>query len=123
MGSSRPYPTALSSCTAIQELVFAFRDFRRQGGGPVVVIDLQAGGKWLLPNLYFLMRLLETEPVISELVFTEAQGGTDGYVVGTWGPMTSRRRVEHAVPNYAEAAAELSSSTARDLDKLDQAQE
>ena len=37
--------------------------------------------------------------------------------------MTSRRRVEHAVPNYAEAAAELSSSTARDLDKLDQAQE
>jgi hypothetical protein len=37
--------------------------------------------------------------------------------------MTSRRRVEHAVPNCAEAAAELSSSTARDLDKLDQAQE
>jgi hypothetical protein len=37
--------------------------------------------------------------------------------------MTSRRRVEHAVPNCAEAAAELTSSTARDLDKLDQAQE
>jgi hypothetical protein len=114
---------ALSSGTAIHELVSSFRDFRRQGAGPVVVIDLQDGSKWRLPNLYFLMRLVETEPVISELVFTEARGGTDGYVVGTCRPDDLRRRVELAVPHYAEAAVELSSSVALDLDKLDQAQE
>ena len=79
---------ALSSGTAIQELVYAFREFRRKGAGPVVVIDLQDGRKWRLPNLYFLTRLLETEPVVSELVFTEMHGGSDGYVVGAVAPTT-----------------------------------
>jgi hypothetical protein len=52
---------ALSSGTSIQQLLSALRDFRRKGAGPVVVIDLQDGHKWRLPNLYFLTRLLENE--------------------------------------------------------------
>ena len=112
---------ALSSGTAIQELVAAFRDFRRKGGGPVVVIDLQDGHKWRLPNLYFVTRLLETEPVISELVFTEARGGTDGYLVGSCRPDELRRHVELAAPAYAAASVTLDTPAARNLNVPEQA--
>ena len=114
---------ALSSGTAIQELVSAFRDFRRKGAGPVVVIDLQDGRKWRLPNLYFLTRLLETEPVVSELVFTEMHGGSDGYVVGSCRPDDLRRQVELMVPGYRGASDKLSTLVERDLGVVAQAQD
>lgn len=114
---------ALSSGTAIQELASAFRDFRRRGAGPVVVIDLQDGRKWRLPNLYFLTRLLELEPTISQLLFTEARGGVDGYVVGTCHPDEFRRQVEVDVPSYEDASSALDTTVERDLDDVVQAQE
>jgi hypothetical protein len=82
-------------------VVSSLRELRRQGEGPAGIIDLQDGHKWRLPNLYFLARLLEMEPVVSELVFTEMRGGTDGFLVGTARPDEFRRRVEQVVPMYA----------------------
>lgn len=98
---------ALSSGTSISTLVNALRDLDRQGGSPIGVIDLQDGRKWRLPNLYFLARLLELEPVVRQLVFTEMKGGVDGYLVGSAAPEDVRRRIEQAVPQYASAAAML----------------
>ena len=118
------YVAALSSGTAIQDLhTPAFREFRRRGAGPVVVIDLQEGNKWRLPNLYFLTQLLATEPVISELVFTEARGGVDGYVVGSSHPDDLRRQIEVSVPGYGAASVQLRAPSERHLEDIGQAQD
>jgi hypothetical protein len=113
---------ALSSGTAISDLVASLRRLRRVGGSPVVVIDLRDGDKWRLENLYFLARLLEIEPLVSELVFTEVRGGTDGYLVGTCGPEEFRRQVERTVPGYADAASRFSIPADADLSDAAQAQ-
>jgi hypothetical protein len=99
--------TGLSAGTTINELMSSLRELRRKGGSPVGVIDLQDGRKWRLPNLYALARLLDMDPVVSELVFTEIQSGTDGYLVGTCSPDELRRQIEHAVPKYSAAATAL----------------
>jgi hypothetical protein len=99
--------SALSSGTQINELVRRLRELRRQGGGPVGMIDLQDGHKWRLPNLYFLARLLEIEPVVKCLVFTEMRGGIDGYFVGSCLPSELRRQTEQTVPGYADASHDL----------------
>jgi hypothetical protein len=98
---------ALSNGTSISTLVTAIRDLDRQGGSPIGIIDLQDGHKWRLPNLYFLARLLELEPVVRQFVFTEMTGGVDGFLVGSAAPEDVRRRIEQAVPPYADAAALL----------------
>jgi hypothetical protein len=107
--------SVLSSGTAISTVISALRELRRQGGGPVGIIDLQDGRKWRLPNLYFLARLLEIEPVVSELVFTKMRSGTDGFLVGTARPEEFRRRVEQVVPAYAAASASLTLPGVRNL--------
>jgi len=114
---------ALSTSTGITELLAALREFRNKGAGPVVVIDLRDGHKWRLPNLYFLVRLLEIEPVVSELVFTEIRGGTDGHVVGTCSPGDFRRQVEAVVPGYAAAASTIQTPVQPDLHDMNQAQQ
>jgi hypothetical protein len=115
--------SALSSGTDIQALLAALGEFRRKGAGPVVVIDLQDGRKWRLPNLYFLTRLLEKEErLVSELVFTEARGGYDGYLVGTSNPGDLWRQVELTTPVYAAAATNLETQAAANLDDIAQAQ-
>jgi hypothetical protein len=86
------------------------------------VIDLQAGTKWRLPNLYFLAHLLEIEPVILQLVFTEMRGVVDGYVVGTCTPGDFRAQVERAVPSYAVAVVANPVPQGQDLDDPAQAQ-
>jgi hypothetical protein len=99
--------SALSSGTSISSLVKTLRDLDRLGGSPIGIIDLQDGHKWRLPNVYFLARLLELEPVVRELVFTEMRAGMDGYLVGSAAPGDVRQRIEQAVPMYASAAAML----------------
>jgi hypothetical protein len=114
---------ALSSGTSINQLISALRDFRRQGAGPVVVIDLQDGRKWRLPNLYFLTRLLAiNEGLVSELVFTEARGEYDGYLVGTCSPGHLQSQVELTTPRYAAAAKNLETPADPNLDDPVQAQ-
>lgn len=106
---------ALSTSTDIAELISALRQLRRKGGSPVVIIDLQVGRKWRLPNLYFLARLLEIEPVVSQLLFTEARGGTDSYFVGNCRPEELRRQMEQALPVFRDAAQNIRLSTELDL--------
>jgi hypothetical protein len=113
--------SALSSGTDIGLLVSALQSLRDQGGSPVAIIDLRAGQKWRLPNLYFLARLLEVDPVVSQLVFTEERHGVDGYLVGTaeCGPL--RRAIERDVPPYAAASASLAMPTVGNLSDVAQA--
>jgi hypothetical protein len=47
-------------------------------GAEVVIVDLEAGAKWRYPNLYFLVRLLEADPHVLHMVFTESRGGEGG---------------------------------------------
>ena len=114
---------ALSSGTRISEIVASLRELRRQGGAPVGIIDLKEGGKWRLPNLYFLARLLETEPVVSQLVFTEVRGGSDGYVLGSCLPDELRHQIERTVPSYADASPTLRLPSDVDLADAAQAQQ
>jgi hypothetical protein len=114
---------ALSSGTTISSIVASLREFRREGAGPVGIIDLKDGRKWLLPNLYFLTRLLEIEPLVSELVFTEIRGGSDGYLVGSCGRDELRRQIEQTVPGYADASRNLRLPTNGDLADVVRAQE
>jgi hypothetical protein len=111
----------LSEGTTISQLMSSLRELRRKGGSPVGVVDLQDGRKWRLPNLYALARLLEMDPVVSELVFTEMRSGSDGYLVGTCRPDELRRQIEHAVPNYSAAAS--AHPAGLDLADLAQAQQ
>jgi hypothetical protein len=122
--SSIPNDNAgLSVGTTISQLVSSLRQLRREGGSPVGIIDLQDGHKWRLPNLYALARLLEMDPVVSELVFTEIRSGTDGYLVGTCRPDELRRQIEHAVPNYSAAGPTLRLPAPLDLADATQAQQ
>lgn len=114
---------ALSSGTTISLIISSLRNLRLQGGSQAGIIDLQNGHKWRLPNLYFLARLLEIDPVVSQLIFTEMRGGTDGYLVGTCEQGDLRRRIEQAVPIYARAAGALLLPAGSDLTNLDRAQE
>jgi hypothetical protein len=113
----------LSSDTAISALVSSLRNRRLEGGSPVSIIDLQDGHKWRLPNLYALTRLLEVDPVASELVFTEMRGAIDGYLVGTCRPDELRHRIEQAVPEYSAAAGTLRLPAGLDLANVEQAQQ
>ena len=114
--------TALSSGTQIKDLVKRLRELRRRGGGPVGIIDLRDGHKWRLPNLYFLARLLEIEPAVKCLVFTEMHGGIDGYFVGSCLPSELRRQTEQLVPGYADASQDLHLPTEPNFADLAQAQ-
>lgn len=96
--------SALSAGTSISDLVSKLRDLRRQGGTPTGVVDLQYGHKWRMPNIYFLARLLEIDPVVRQLIFTETRGGIDGFLVGTAPPELIRLRIEQTLPAYAEAS-------------------
>jgi hypothetical protein len=104
----------LSSSTNISSLVSAVRTSRQEGRGPIAIIDLREGTKWLLRNLYFLVLLLEIDEQVVELVFTETRAGTDGYLVGTSTPAAFRLRIEQGVPAYADAASIASLARLRD---------
>jgi hypothetical protein len=123
LGSIPNDTLGLSAGTTITELLSALRKLRQEGGSPVGIIDLQDGRKWRLPNLYALARLLEMDPVVSELAFTEIRFGTDGYLVGTCLPGELRHQIAQAVPNYSAAAPKLSFSSPLDVANFNDAQQ
>jgi hypothetical protein len=88
----------------------------------VGVIDLKDGNKWRRPNLYFLGRLLELEPIVSQLAFTESRGGTDGYFVASCQPGDLRGKIEQTVPGYADASRGLDLPSDLDLADAGQSQ-
>jgi hypothetical protein len=73
----------------------------------LVIVELEGGAKWRYPNLYFLARLLEADPGVRQLIFTEAHGGEGGFFVCMSSPSELRKRFEAAVPAYAESGREL----------------
>jgi hypothetical protein len=93
--------------TGLDELMLDLGRLRRQGGTPVVVIDLRNGEKWKRPNLYLFARLLDQERV-AQLVFTKMRGERDGYLVGTCRPTDVVREIERSAPFYAQQASSLS---------------
>jgi hypothetical protein len=73
----------------------------------LVIVELGDGVKWRYPNLYFLARLLEADPGVRQMIFTEARGGEGGFFVGMCSPSELSKRLEAAVPAYAEAGRHL----------------
>jgi WD40 domain-containing protein len=69
----------------------------------LVIIGLEGGAKWRYPNLYFLARLLEADPGVRQMIFTEARGGGGGFFLCMGSPSELRERLEAAVPAYARA--------------------
>jgi hypothetical protein len=74
----------------------------------LVIVELEGGAKWRYPNLYFLARLLEADPGVRQMIFTEARGGEGGFFVCMCSPSELRKRLEAAVPAYAESGRHLS---------------
>jgi hypothetical protein len=74
----------------------------------LVIVELEGGAKWRYPNLYFLARLLEADPGVRQMIFTEARGGEGGFFVCMCSPSELRNRLEVAVPAYAESGRHLS---------------
>ena len=92
----------------------------KERGAEVVTVDLDAGNKWRYPNVYFLERLLEADPVVRQVVFTESRGGEAGYFVAMCSPSELRERFETAFPPYADAGKQLSIPAEMDAPGLDQ---
>ena len=74
----------------------------------LVIVELEGGAKWRYPNLYFLARLLEADPGVRQMIFTEARAGEGGFFVCMCSPSELRKRLEAAVPAYAESGQHLS---------------
>jgi hypothetical protein len=72
---------AHSTSTGITEVIASLRSPRVQGGAPCGIIDLLTGTKRRLPKLYYLAVVLEIDPVVAKLFFTEMRRGIDGYFV------------------------------------------
>jgi hypothetical protein len=106
---------ALSSSTGISEVIAALRELRIRGGAPCGIIDLQTGAKWRLPNLYYLSVVLEVDPVVDMLFFTEIRRGIDGYFVRMSRPGEFRRQIEQAVPAFSEARGTVQLPESGDL--------
>jgi hypothetical protein len=99
--------SALSNGTTISLIISSLRKLLHEGRAPVGTIDIRSGQQWRLPNLYFFSRLLEIEPVVSELLFTEVRNDIDGYLIATCRPDELRRQVEQMVPIYSSASSEI----------------
>jgi hypothetical protein len=69
----------------------------------VVLVDLGGGDKWLLPNLYFLVFMLEKWTCISLVVFTEPKDDVAAMYVACSPPAVLRRRLEEVRPAFADA--------------------
>lgn len=114
---------ALSSSTAINEVITALRALRIRGGAPCAIIDLQTGDKWKLPNLYYLSVVLEVDPVVGLLFFTEIRRGIDGYFVRMIRPGEFCRRIEQAVAAYGVARRAVQLPASGDLSDIAFAQQ
>jgi hypothetical protein len=115
--------SALSSSTGIVSVIAALRSLQLQGGRPYATIDLQTGRKWRLPNLYYLSVLLERDPVVSLLFFTEMRRGIDGYFVRMGRPRELRVQIEQALPAYGEARSAVQLPAGGDLQEPNTAQQ
>jgi hypothetical protein len=75
---------------------------RKEG---VVIVGLGAGDKWLLPNLFFLVHMLERWTFVSVLVFTESEDATAPLYIACTSPRALRDRLEVVRPELTQARA------------------
>jgi hypothetical protein len=113
----------LSTSTGITEVIASLRTLRIQGGAPCGIIDRQTGRKWRLPNLYYLSVVLEIDPIVAMLFFTEMRRAIDGYFVRMSNPREFRRQIEQAVPAYSMAMGAVQLPQGGDLSNMDTAQQ
>ena len=73
-------------------------------GLAVVLVDLGAGDKWVLPNLYFLALVFERWTGVEALVFTKTEGDATGLFVAGAPPRGLRKQLEVVRPEFAAAA-------------------
>ena len=106
---------ALTSDTGISTVIAALSKLRIRGGAPCGIIDLQTGSKWRLPNVYYLSVVLEVDPVVDMLLFTEKRRGIDGYFVRMSRPDDIRRQIEQALPAYSAARGSVQIPASGDL--------
>ena len=103
-----PAPFSISEAMTVASGVQALR----ATGSPTAVVDLGAGTKWRLPNLYYLAWLIAHEPVLHWLVFTETEQTVSGVFVGVAHAADVCHRIEGAYPEYAQVAPQLAAGTA-----------
>jgi hypothetical protein len=84
-------------------LIASLSALRDKGGAPCAVIDLQAGDKWRLPNLYYLSIILGVDQAARVFFFTEMRDSVDGYFIRSCPPKEFCRLVEKAIPAYSRA--------------------
>jgi hypothetical protein len=91
--------------TSLASSIIAKADEVYEKGTGVVPVDLGAGDKWLLPNLYFLALVFERWTHVEVLVFTRAEAGTtDRFFVACTSPRDLRRKLDAVRPELASAA-------------------
>jgi hypothetical protein len=108
--SPRPLETTGSgqfTSTDASEIINSMNELHSKRA-ELVIVELEGGAKWRYPNLYFLARLLEPDPEVRQMIFTEARAGEGGFFVCMCSPSELRKRLEAAVPAYAEAGRHLS---------------
>lgn len=71
----------------------------------VVSVDLGAGRRWLVPNLYFFALLLDSRTSVKQLVFTETKERDDGFFVGMCPPREVVKTLGFEAPTLNTAAA------------------
>jgi hypothetical protein len=94
---------ALSAATSISKLITSLSELRAKGGAPCAVIDLQAGNKWRLPNLYYLSIIVGVDAAARVFFYTEMRISGDGYFVRSCPPSEFCWLVEEAIPAYSRA--------------------
>jgi hypothetical protein len=57
-----------------------------------VIVELEGRAEWHYPCLCFLARLLESDPEVSQMIFTEARAGEGGSFVCMCSPLEFRKR-------------------------------
>jgi hypothetical protein len=73
----------------------------------IVYVDLGAGDKWLLPNLYFFALLLQSGTCVRQLLFTHKVGENEGVFAGMCPPSVLLVHINAQYPLYVTAAQSI----------------
>jgi hypothetical protein len=84
--------------TAMQELKEKNKDW--------FVVNLGKGNRWIVPNLYYLIYLLEREVLIKQIVFIETQN-VDNVYIGMCSPSEVLKSLTQRYPGLADAVGEI----------------
>jgi hypothetical protein len=87
---------------SMEETVASLRASRAE----VLRIDLAAGRKWRMRNLFLLARAVAADTAVRQIVFVRDVDGSDVSFVGSCSPVTLQEKFQR-LPGYPEAARQL----------------